>query len=206
MAGPYGPAVRDALLETLFASGSNLLLLPVQDVFGWRDRINEPATVNELQLDLQAAVAVDRLHEVPEARERQARLRSWSAEARTHIIQAMATLRPFRALRPTPRGRLAIAAVPYDVVNADEARALADRQPSQLSPRLAGGARAAARHRTRTPTTSTTGPSRISNLAEGSSLVVEDEPSVYLYRLSDAALTSRPAWPAAIRSTSTTAA
>ena len=34
-----------SLLEALFASGSDLLLLPMQDVFGWRDRINEPATV-----------------------------------------------------------------------------------------------------------------------------------------------------------------
>src|SRR5207244_5813606 len=37
--------VRDVLLETLYASGSELLLLPILDVFGWRDRINEPATV-----------------------------------------------------------------------------------------------------------------------------------------------------------------
>ena len=41
----YNPAVRDALLEALFASGSNLLLLPMIDVFGWSDRINEPATI-----------------------------------------------------------------------------------------------------------------------------------------------------------------
>ena len=53
----YGPAVRDALLEILLASGSDLTLLPVQDVFGWRDRINEPATRQRPQLDLQAAVA-----------------------------------------------------------------------------------------------------------------------------------------------------
>ena len=41
------PTVRDVLLEALFASGSDLLLLPIQDVFGWRDRINEPATVTD---------------------------------------------------------------------------------------------------------------------------------------------------------------
>jgi len=27
----------------LFASGSDFLLLPIQDLFGWRDRINIPA-------------------------------------------------------------------------------------------------------------------------------------------------------------------
>ena len=37
----------------------------------------------------------------------------------------MASVRPFRALRPTPELAADIAAVPYDVVSADEARALA---------------------------------------------------------------------------------
>jgi hypothetical protein len=36
-----------ALLETLFASGANLLILPIQDAFGWSDRINQPATVGD---------------------------------------------------------------------------------------------------------------------------------------------------------------
>src|SRR4030095_11613452 len=40
-------ALHKALLETLFASGSNTLILPIGDIFGWRDRINQPATVNE---------------------------------------------------------------------------------------------------------------------------------------------------------------
>ena len=57
VAGVYGPAVRDVLLEMLFASGSDLTLLPLQDVFGWRDRINEPANRQRSQLDLQAALA-----------------------------------------------------------------------------------------------------------------------------------------------------
>ena len=37
----------------------------------------------------------------------------------------MAALAPFRALRPAPAAAARVAAVPYDVVNADEARALA---------------------------------------------------------------------------------
>ncbi len=41
----------------------------------------------------------------------------------------MATLVPFRALRPTPEAAARVAAVPYDVVNADEARALAEGNP-----------------------------------------------------------------------------
>src|SRR5262245_40538792 len=38
----------------------------------------------------------------------------------------MASIFPFAALRPAPHAAAAVAAVPYDVVNADEARALAD--------------------------------------------------------------------------------
>jgi len=41
----------------------------------------------------------------------------------------MATLRPFRALRPARAVASAIAAVPYDVVSTDEAKALAADNP-----------------------------------------------------------------------------
>ncbi len=41
----------------------------------------------------------------------------------------MATVRPFRALRPSPEHASRVAAVPYDVVNTAEARALADGNP-----------------------------------------------------------------------------
>jgi 4-alpha-glucanotransferase len=67
--------VRDVMLETLFASGSNLLLMPVQDVFGWHDRINQPATVTDDNWTFRLPWFSDRLDEVPEARERQQSLR-----------------------------------------------------------------------------------------------------------------------------------
>jgi uncharacterized protein (DUF1015 family) len=41
----------------------------------------------------------------------------------------MATLYPFRALRPEPSDAAKVAAVPYDVVSVDEARALAEGNP-----------------------------------------------------------------------------
>jgi 4-alpha-glucanotransferase len=43
----YSIRTRDALLETLFAARSALLILPIQDIFGWRDRINTPALVGD---------------------------------------------------------------------------------------------------------------------------------------------------------------
>jgi 4-alpha-glucanotransferase len=72
--------VRDVLLETLFTAGSNLLLIPVQDIFGWRDRINEPSTVNEVNWTFRLPWPSDRLDDVAEARERQERLRGWAVQ------------------------------------------------------------------------------------------------------------------------------
>jgi len=94
----------------------------------------------------------------------------------------VATFRPFRALRPRAADAARVAAVPYDVVNTEEARALAEGNPlsflrvSRAEIELPAGtdpysdevyARAAR---------------NFSALRE-TSLVVDDEPSVYLYRL-----------------------
>lgn len=78
---PYNPVVRDILLESLFAAGSELLVLPVQDVFGWRDRINQPATVHEGNWSFKLPWPVDALDAVPDARERQQALRRWARES-----------------------------------------------------------------------------------------------------------------------------
>ena len=72
--------VRDILLEALFASGSDLLTLPVQDVFGWRDRINEPATINDDNWTFRLPWFSDELDDTPEARDAQTRLRAWTIE------------------------------------------------------------------------------------------------------------------------------
>jgi 4-alpha-glucanotransferase len=73
----FNPAVRDALLEALAESGSDLVLFPVQDVFGWLDRVNEPATINERNWTFRLPWPIDRLEDVPEASERQSALRKW---------------------------------------------------------------------------------------------------------------------------------
>ncbi|MQA29763.1 MAG: 4-alpha-glucanotransferase [Luteitalea sp.] len=75
---PYNPIVRDLLLEALFASTSELLLVTIQDVFGWRDRINEPATVNERNWTFRLPWPVDTLAAQTDVRERTGTLRAWS--------------------------------------------------------------------------------------------------------------------------------
>src|SRR3954447_2673018 len=52
-----------------------------------------------------------------------------SAIAATIIFRAMALVVPFPALRPMSSSAARVAAVPYDVVTTEEARALAMREP-----------------------------------------------------------------------------
>ncbi|HWL41181.1 MAG TPA: 4-alpha-glucanotransferase [Gemmatimonadaceae bacterium] len=71
--------VREAMLESLYASGSNLLILPVQDVFGWRDRINQPATVRDDNWTWRLPWPADRLTTQPAAMAVARQLAEWSA-------------------------------------------------------------------------------------------------------------------------------
>lgn len=77
-AAPFVPAIRDALLELLFESGSGLLVLPIQDVFGWTHRVNVPAVVDDRNWTWKLPWPVDRLADEAEAQERQRALRGWS--------------------------------------------------------------------------------------------------------------------------------
>lgn len=64
---PFSDRVRDGLLASLFGAGSDLLLVPVQDIFGWRERINVPASVNEQNWSWRMPWPGDRLRTEPEA-------------------------------------------------------------------------------------------------------------------------------------------
>jgi uncharacterized protein (DUF1015 family) len=94
----------------------------------------------------------------------------------------MATLHPFRALRPQPADVSSIAAVPYDVVNTDEARALAEGNPlsflrvSRAELELPPGA---------DPYGNDVYERSAGNFEKlkKTALVLDDEASVYLYRL-----------------------
>jgi 4-alpha-glucanotransferase len=70
--------MREVLLEALYASGADLLILPVQDVFGWRDRINTPATVGDENWTWRLPWASDRLSTEPQAMNVAKQLRLWS--------------------------------------------------------------------------------------------------------------------------------
>jgi 4-alpha-glucanotransferase len=78
---PWHDALRDHLLQLMWHAGSNELLLPVQDLFGWRDRINVPGTVGEHNWSWRLPWRVDRLNDVPLARERVLFTRRLSVES-----------------------------------------------------------------------------------------------------------------------------
>ncbi len=75
---PFSDRTRDALLDVLFASGSRLLILPIQDIFGWRDRINTPALVNDQNWTWRLPLPVEDLMTDGGANERAAFLRGLS--------------------------------------------------------------------------------------------------------------------------------
>jgi len=95
----------------------------------------------------------------------------------------MAKLFPFRALRPAPEAAAHVASVPYDVVNTEEARALAANEPNSFL------------HVTRSeidvPPETSPYDDRVYEqavrnfeaLKRSAPLILEDEPALYLYRL-----------------------
>jgi 4-alpha-glucanotransferase len=72
--------MRHVLIETLVACGADLLILPIQDAFGWRDRINQPATVSESNWTWRLPWPVDRMLDEQEAVDAAARLREWTGK------------------------------------------------------------------------------------------------------------------------------
>lgn len=75
-------AARDAVLEALNAAASELLILPFQDPFGWSDRVNEPATVNDRNWTWRLPWPVDALATQPDALRVARRLRAWAERYR----------------------------------------------------------------------------------------------------------------------------
>ncbi|MBO0861843.1 MAG: DUF1015 domain-containing protein [Chloracidobacterium sp.] len=95
----------------------------------------------------------------------------------------MAIIKPFRALRPTPERAAEVAAVPYDVVNKEEASALADNnllsflRVSRPEIEMPEGVNADADEVYSKAATN------FDRLIKQAPLIIEDKPSFYLYRL-----------------------
>jgi 4-alpha-glucanotransferase len=69
---------RTAILRSLLSAGSILTLIPVQDVFGWTDRINTPAVVNDVNWTWKLPWPVDTWLQEAEPLSRADQLREWT--------------------------------------------------------------------------------------------------------------------------------
>jgi 4-alpha-glucanotransferase len=82
---PFDDRLRDALLQTLYEAGSGLAVVPIQDIFGWRERINTPAVVDDVNWTWRMPWPVDDLTSEPLPRERAGFLRQLSAASGRHL-------------------------------------------------------------------------------------------------------------------------
>lgn len=72
---------RAAILQSLLSAASYLTLVPLQDVFGWTDRINTPAVVDEANWTWRLAWPVDTWLDRGETVSRAEQLKTWTREA-----------------------------------------------------------------------------------------------------------------------------
>ncbi len=70
----FTPVVHRALLEALYSAGSRYVVLPEQDIFGTRDRINLPATVNPENWSYRMPLSLSELRSDPRGHEASGRL------------------------------------------------------------------------------------------------------------------------------------
>jgi 4-alpha-glucanotransferase len=69
---------REAILQSLLSAGSALTLIPLQDVFGWTDRINTPAVVDDVNWRWRLPWPVDAWLQEDEPLARADELKAWT--------------------------------------------------------------------------------------------------------------------------------
>jgi 4-alpha-glucanotransferase len=67
---PFNDTTRDAILQLLYGAASDIVLLPIQDVFGWKERINTPALIHDDNWTWRLPWLVEDMVNEPSARER----------------------------------------------------------------------------------------------------------------------------------------
>ena len=60
----------DAILEGLYASSAQLVVTPIQELFGWNNRVNVPGTISDTNWRLPFDVE-----------------RAWKAPVRKHVVR-----------------------------------------------------------------------------------------------------------------------
>jgi 4-alpha-glucanotransferase len=65
----------DAILGPLFAAPSRLVMAPVQDLFGWEERINLPGSIDDSNWTYRLPQTIEQLAADPDIRRHVAKLR-----------------------------------------------------------------------------------------------------------------------------------
>jgi 4-alpha-glucanotransferase len=73
--------MRDAMLAALYASPSRIVIIPMQDLFGWRERINLPGTVGPANWSWRLPHAIEDIGHDPASSARVAQLRAMAIQA-----------------------------------------------------------------------------------------------------------------------------
>jgi uncharacterized protein (DUF1015 family) len=95
----------------------------------------------------------------------------------------MASIRPFRALRPEPEAAPAVSSVPYDVVSTEEARRLAADNPLSFLHVTRSEIDLAADVDPYSPAVYAKARENLDRLRGAAPLVLDDQPALYFYRL-----------------------
>jgi len=70
-----GEAAHDAILAALYAAPSRLVIIPIQDLFGWSARINRPGTISDSNWTYRIPLTLERMRRSRAIQSRVARLR-----------------------------------------------------------------------------------------------------------------------------------
>jgi uncharacterized protein (DUF1015 family) len=95
----------------------------------------------------------------------------------------MATVRPFRAIRPVPEKALDVSSVPYDVVDTSEARLLAENNPHSFLHVIRPEIDLPEGTDLYDEAVYKKGAENFARLIDEKILILEEEPCIYLYRL-----------------------
>lgn len=95
----------------------------------------------------------------------------------------MAHVSPFRALRPAPEAASSVASVPYDVVNTEEARAIARGNPLSFLHVTRSEIDLPAGTNPYAPEVYAQAVANLEDLKRAAPMLMDDAPSLYLYRL-----------------------
>jgi 4-alpha-glucanotransferase len=78
---PLDDAALDAIIGSLYASPARLVVLPIQDLFGWSDQINHPGLVSEANWSYRLPFELEDRAKLPKIKSRIEKLRAIAKES-----------------------------------------------------------------------------------------------------------------------------